>query len=85
MPRIRQYADKYAMADLSAHIKGRMKACGITQEALAGKVELSQQSVSRLLGHPEDISVGLLRKICKIVELDQSVLINALACSNQKT
>lgn len=85
MPRIRQYADKYAMSDLSAHIKGRMKACGITQEALAVKVDMSQQSISRLLGHPEDISVGLLRKICKIVELDQGVLVKALSCSDRRS
>lgn len=37
MPRIRQLADKYAMKDLSAHIKGRIEASGRTQQDTASR------------------------------------------------
>ena len=80
MPRIRQYAEKYAMADLSAHIKGRMMSAGMNQEQLGIRLKTSQQSVSRLLSHPETISIGTLRKICKVVDIDPETIIKAAWC-----
>ena len=80
MPRIRQYADKYAMQDLRAHIAGRMKIAGITQQDLGEKLNMSQQTVSRMLSHPENIPLGMLRKICKIVDVDQSIVAKAAWC-----
>lgn len=75
MPRIRQLADKYAIKDLGAHIKGRIEASGRTQQEIGEELDLSQQSVSRLLRNPGRITVETLRKISKIVELDQSVIL----------
>lgn len=80
MPRIRQYADKYAMQDLSAHIAGRMKAAGMTQQELGDKLRVTQQTVSRMLKYPDRLPIGTLRKICKLVEVDQSVVTNAAWC-----
>ena len=76
MPRIRQLADKYAMKDLAFHIKGRMDASGKTQQEIGEALDLSQQSVSRLLRNPERITIGTLRKLAKVVDLDQSVILN---------
>lgn len=80
MPRIRQYADKYAMSDLTAHIVGRMKSAGLTQQMLGSALGMSQQSVSRLLKSPEEIPLGTLRKICKIIDIDQGVVSKAAWC-----
>lgn len=80
MPRIRQYADKYAMADLSSHISGRMKTAGITQEDLGIKLKKSQQTISRLLSKPEKMPIGVLRTICKIVDIDQAAVMKAVWC-----
>lgn len=75
MPRIRMFADKYAMADLAAHIKGRMEASGKTQQEIGDELNISQQSVSRLLRNPGRITVATLRKIASIIELDQDVIL----------
>lgn len=75
MPRIRQLADKYAMKDLGSHIKGRIEASGRTQQEIGETLDLSQQSVSRLLNNPGRITVATLRKIAKVVELDQDVIL----------
>lgn len=75
MPRIRQLADKYAMKDLGAHIKGRIEASGRTQQEIGEELDISQQSVSRLLRNPERITIETLRKITQIVELDQTVIL----------
>lgn len=75
MPRIRQLADKYAMKDLGSHIKGRIEASGRTQQEIGEELNLSQQSVSRLLRNPERITVETLRKIAKVVDLDQTVIL----------
>ena len=83
MPRIRQCADKYAMSDLSAHIVGRMRSAGMNQQKLGAALGLSQQSVSRLLNNPEDMSIGMLRKICKIIDVEEAVVCKAAWC--QKT
>lgn len=81
MPRIRQYADRYAMQDLASHISGRMDAQGMTQYDLGAKLGVSQQTISRLLKHPDKISIGMLRKICKAVEIDRDAVSKAAWCS----
>ena len=80
MPRIRQYADKYAMQDLASHIVGRMKANGLTQQGLGEKMKMSQQCVSYMLNHPEKITLETMRKLCKAVELDQAIVAKAFWC-----
>ena len=68
------------MNDLAAHIVGRMKSMGMNQRTLGAALGLSQQSVSRLLKSPEDIPLGTIRKICKIIDIDQSVVSKAVWC-----
>lgn len=80
MPRIRQYADKYAMRDLSAHIMVRMKIAGMTQEDLGNRLNMSQQTVSRILRSPEKLPIGTMRKICAVLDIDQSVVAKAAWC-----
>ena len=78
MPRIRQYADKYAMQDLASHIVGRAKNNGKNQQDLGDALGLSQQSVSRLFKKPETMTIGTLRKLCQVVEVDPAVILNAV-------
>lgn len=78
MPRIRQYAAKYAMADFGSHIAGRIKSAGLNQADVADKLGISQQYVSRLLKQPEKLTVKQLREICGIVAIDGRVLLKAI-------
>ena len=84
MPRIRQYSAKYAMADLGSHIKGRIKNSGLRQEDVGEKLRMSQQSVSRLLNHPERITVKQLREICSLTEIDSQVVLKAIGLQNKE-
>ncbi len=84
MPRIRQYAAKYAMTDFGAHVKGRIRDAGMNQSDVADKIGMTQQGVSRLLNHPEKITVKQLREICGIVEIDISVLLKAIGIKEDK-
>ena len=84
MPRIKQHADKYAMVDLSAHIIGRAKNCGKTQGDIGGALNISQQAVSRLLKKPENIKIGTLRKLCKIINIDPEVVLNAVGLKKEE-
>ena len=78
MPRIRQYAEKYAMRDLASHIAGRAKDDGKTQQDLGDALGLSQSAVSRLFKKPETMTIGALRKLCNVVEVDPAVILNAV-------
>ena len=78
MPRIKQYADKYAMKDLGNHIKGKMREQGIRQADVAVVLGLQQAAVSRLLLRPEKIPAVSLRKIATIVKLDPAVVMKTL-------
>ena len=84
MPRIRQYAARYAMVDLAAHIKGRTRDAGLRQQELGETLGMSQQGISRLLNHPEKISIDQLRKICSVAEIDTHVILKALGIKEKK-
>lgn len=84
MPRIRQYAAKYAMADFGAHVKGRIKGAGMKQADIAEKMGMTQQGISRLLNHPEKITVKQLREICGLVEIDSCILLKAIGIKEDK-
>jgi DNA-binding Xre family transcriptional regulator len=45
---------------------------------LGDALGLSQQSISRLLKKPETMTIGTLRKLCKVVEVDPAVVLNAV-------
>ena len=85
MPRLKIYAAKYAIADLGAHIKGRIKLLGITQAELGEKLGMNQQSVSRLLKHPERLNIKRLRQINEIAELDGQVILKAIGIKEEKS
>lgn len=83
MPRIRQLADKYAMADWSAHLVGRMKTDGVTQAKLGETLGVSQQAVSKMMKHPEALSIRELRNVCKIVNIDPAALLKAVGLKKE--
>ncbi len=78
MPRIKQYADKYAMSDLASHIRGRAKDVGKTQQDIGDALGICQQSASRWLRNPAKMTVGDLRKVAKIIDIDPAVILNAV-------
>ena len=78
MPRIRQYAAKYAMADFGSHVRGRIRDAGMKQADVADKMGISQQGVSRLLNHPEKMTMKQLRDICSMTEVDCLVILKAI-------
>ena len=84
MPRIRQYAARYAMVDLASHIKGRAKDAGLRQQELGEAIGMTQQGISRLLNHPEKITVKQLREICGLVEIDSCILLKAIGIKEDK-
>lgn len=84
MPRIRQLADKYAMADWSAHIVGRMKTDKISQAKLGETLGVSQQAISKMLRKPEEITIRDLRTVCKVVNIDPIALLKAVGLSKEQ-
>lgn len=84
MPRIKQLADKYAMADWCAHLAGRMKMDGVTQAKLGDALGVSQQAVSKMLKRPDELSIRELRNVCKIVNIDPAALLKAVGLQNKK-
>ena len=83
MPRIRQLADKYAMADWCSHLAGRMKTDGVTQAMLGETLGVSQQAVSKMLKRPEELSIRELRSVCKIVNIDPMALLKAVGIKTE--
>lgn len=61
MARIRQYADKYATADLVGELNAQMCRKKITQAELAKMLNISQPSVSKYLNHPGEMPVRVFR------------------------
>lgn len=78
MPRIKQYADKYAMKDLGNHIIGRMAEQKVRQHQLGDAIGINQPAVSRMLAHPERLTAEEIRKIGKVVKLDPAVVMKSL-------
>lgn len=70
--------EKYAFNDLGAHIKGRLKPSEKTQQDIGDVLKKSQQTVSRLLAKPQNITLGQMRQIISVVDLDTDVILKAL-------
>ena len=78
MPRIKQYADKYAMQDLGNHIIGKMAEQKVRQHQLGDALGMNQPSISKMLAHPERITAQEIRKISTVVKLDPAVVMKTL-------
>jgi HTH-type transcriptional regulator/antitoxin HipB len=60
-------------AQLGQWLKGARQKHGLTQKALANQLGLSQNRVSYLESHPEDLSVRQLLNWCAAVKLELSL------------
>lgn len=79
MPRIRQNADRDTMKDFVAEIRAQSARFGYnSQGALGDALGLSQGTVGNYLRTPDNIRMGALRTMCKVLKLDPITLLRAL-------
>lgn len=84
MPRIRQNADRDAMNDFLADVKGQMARHGFTsQKALGKALGLAQGTVCNYLASPGSIRMGVLKDMCKQLKLDPITILRALGFSSK--
>lgn len=69
MPRIRQYADRDAMADFMGELNAQRARFGYdTQRSLAPVIGVCQATAGNYIRNPETIPFGVLRAIVKAVK-----------------
>ena len=79
MPKIPQYADKYAAESLLREIRTRQGAADLmNNRALADASGIPYQTLLRRLKHPEDFTMGELKKLVKVVPLHPFALLSFL-------
>lgn len=77
MPRIKQLKDRYARKDLGAHIGGRIKASGMTQQEFGDELGVCQQTISRWV-NTGNVTIEQLQKITKVIPLDATIVMKAV-------
>lgn len=84
MPRIRQYADRDAMADFVCELNAQRARFGYdTQRSLAPVLGVCQATAGNYIRNPETIPFGVLRAIVKAVKPDPGILLKALGYTTQ--
>ena len=84
MPRIRQYADKYARDDFLKEIDSRGVWAGFrTNEDLGNAVEVSATTVGNLKRDPGRIRLDVLRLMVQILKLDPGIVLRFIGYSSQ--
>lgn len=84
MPRIRQYAENYAAEDFRREMRARMGYHDLSQRDLAQKANISQSTVSNRLRDPNDITVGELRSMNKVLGLNPGIVLALLGYSKKE-
>lgn len=71
MPRIRQYASKYAKEDILCEIREKQGRYNLMQtKALAEAVDIPYCTLRRRLLDPDDLTVAEIRKLNEVLHLD---------------
>lgn len=84
MPRIRQYADKYAQDDFLKEIDSRCVWAGFrTNEDLGSAVGVSNDTVRNYKKDPGRIRLDVLRKMVQKLKLDPGIVLRFIGYSNQ--
>lgn len=84
MPRIRQYAERDAMADFVAELNAQRARFGYnTQRTLGHAIGVCQATAGNYMRNPLTIPFGVLHKIVKLVKPDPAILLKALGYSAQ--
>ena len=77
MPKIPQYADKYAAESLLREIRTRQGAADLmNNRALADASGIPYQTFLRRLKHPEDFTLGEIRLLVKVIPLNPFSLLS---------
>lgn len=84
MPRIRQYADRDAMADFIGELNAQRARFGYdTQRSLAPVLGVCQATAGNYIRNPETIPFGVLRKLVKVLKPDPVLLLRAMGYNTQ--
>lgn len=84
MPRIRQYAEKYATEDFRREMRSRMGYHDLSQHGLAQKTDISQTTISNRIRDPNDITVGELRSLNKVLGLNPRIVLALLGYTQKQ-
>ena len=84
MPRLRQNAERDAMADFMGELHAQRARFGYgTQRSLAPVLGVCQATAGNYIRNPETIPFGVLRAIVKAVKPDPGILLKALGYTTQ--
>ena len=84
MPRLRQNAERDAMADFMGELNAQRARFGYdTQRSLAPVIGVCQATAGNYIRNPETIPFGVLRAIVKAVKPDPGILLKALGYTTQ--
>lgn len=84
MPRIRQYAENYAAEDFRREMRSRMGYHDLSQHGLAQKTDISQTTISNRIRDPNDITVGELRSLNKVLGLNPRIVLALLGYTQKQ-
>lgn len=84
MPRLRQYAENYAAEDFRREMRSRMGYHNLSQQDLADLTCLSQTTVSKRMRNPNDITIGELRSLHKVLGLDPAIVLALLGFTKKQ-
>lgn len=85
MPRIRQYAEKYANEDFLKELSHRKVDCGIrTDKELGEMIGVCPSSMSKRKQRPETFAVGELRGLVRVLKPDPVVVLQFLGYSQKE-
>ena len=86
MPKIPQYADKYAAESLLREIRTRQGSAGLMNvRALADAADIPYQTLLRRLEHPETFTLGEIAKLVKVIRLSPSTVLSFIGYSKRET
>ena len=79
MPRLRQNAERDAMADFMGELNAQRARFGYdTQRSLAPVIGVCQATAGNYIPNPENIPFGVLRKLVKVLKPDPVLLLKAM-------
>lgn len=79
MPRIKQYADKYAAEDFRKEVRIRQGERDLmSKTALAEEADLARTTLTKRLAEPMGMTFGEFRKLKSAVNLDPAVVLRLL-------
>ena len=84
MPRIRQYAENYAAEDFRREVRSRMGYLDLSQRDLAEQTCMSKSTISSRIRDPNEITVGELRSMNKVLGFDPAIVLALLGFSKKQ-